>query len=182
MADLLTPIFGLINYPSRVPMPHIEVPNRYCVTFKLYIPSPRIVSFPHKILAFYSSIPVLGLESNVFFHLSIHPSSCFQSRSYRPHHHCHWYVSAWSVLLIVGANVGLGLEAARHLARFNPKKLILACRSKERGERAVKYINETTNVAQGVVETWELDLASFENVKAFAKRGKTDLVSSSNRS
>jgi len=49
--------------------------------------------------------------------------------------------------------------------------LILACRSKEKGEKAVRYINETTNVAKGVVETWELDLGSFDNVKAFAKRG-----------
>ena len=35
----------------------------------------------------------------------------------------------------------------------------------------MKYVNETTDVAKGVVETWQLDLASFENVKAFAKRG-----------
>ena len=35
----------------------------------------------------------------------------------------------------------------------------------------MRYINETTNVAKGVVETWELDLGSFDNVKAFAKRG-----------
>ena len=73
--------------------------------------------------------------------------------------------------LISGANVGLGLEAARHLARFNPKKLILACRNQEKGQKAVNDINGTTNVAAGVVESWELDLSSFENVKAFAKRG-----------
>lgn len=75
------------------------------------------------------------------------------------------------VLIYVGANVGLGLEAARHLARYNPKKLILACRNQEKGEKGVQYINETTDVAAGVVECWELDLASFDSVKAFAKRG-----------
>jgi NAD(P)-dependent dehydrogenase (short-subunit alcohol dehydrogenase family) len=74
-------------------------------------------------------------------------------------------------LLTLGANVGLGLEAARHLARMNPKKLILACRNLEKGQRAVQYINETTNVAKDVVETWDLDLSKFDNVKAFAKRG-----------
>ena len=73
--------------------------------------------------------------------------------------------------LTVGSNVGLGLEAARHLARMNPKKLILACRNQEKGQRAVRYINETTGVGKDVVETWELDLASFDSVKAFAKRG-----------
>jgi NAD(P)-dependent dehydrogenase (short-subunit alcohol dehydrogenase family) len=69
----------------------------------------------------------------------------------------------------------LGLEAARHLARMNPKKLILACRNTEKGNTAVRSINETTGVAKGVVECWELDLSSFENVKAFAKRGQSNL-------
>ena len=71
----------------------------------------------------------------------------------------------------LGANTGLGLEAAKHLARFNPRKLIIACRNTVKGEKAVRYINETTNVTPGVVETWELDLSSFDTVKAFAKRG-----------
>jgi hypothetical protein len=35
----------------------------------------------------------------------------------------------------------------------------------------VRYITETTSVAAGVVECWQLDLASFDSVKAFAKRG-----------
>jgi retinol dehydrogenase 12 len=54
---------------------------------------------------------------------------------------------------------------------MNPQRLILACRNQEKGNKAVQYINETTDVAKGVVECWKLDLASFENVKAFAKRG-----------
>ena len=65
----------------------------------------------------------------------------------------------------------MGLEAAKHLAKLNPRKVIIACRNTAKGETAVRYINETTNVSPGVVETWELDLASFENVKAFVKRG-----------
>jgi retinol dehydrogenase 12 len=76
-----------------------------------------------------------------------------------------------SFILNRGANVGLGLEAARHLARFNPKKLILACRNQEKGQKAIKSITETTKVADGIVECWGLDLSSFENVKAFARRG-----------
>ena len=77
--------------------------------------------------------------------------------------------------LFSGSNVGLGLEAARHLARMSPKKLILACRSTDKGNTAVRSINEITGVAKGVVECWELDLSSFENVKAFAKRGQSNL-------
>jgi len=70
--------------------------------------------------------------------------------------------------------VGLGLEAAKHLATYNPTKLILACRNLEKGNSGVRYINETTNVAPGVVECWQLDLGSFDSVKAFAKRGSLE--------
>jgi hypothetical protein len=92
-------------------------------------------------------------------------------RSHRPRRHRHWSRALLQSGLIAGANVGLGLEAARHLARFNPQKLILACRNQERGDTGVRYITETTSVAAGVVECWQLDLASFDSVKAFAKRG-----------
>ena len=37
---------------------------------------------------------------------------------------------------IIGANVGLGFEAAKHFSRMNPNRIILGCRSKERGEAA----------------------------------------------
>jgi retinol dehydrogenase-12 len=42
-------------------------------------------------------------------------------------------------VMIVGANVGLGLEAIRHLAGMPqpPKHLIIACRSKSKGEAAI---------------------------------------------
>ena len=41
-------------------------------------------------------------------------------------------------ILVVGANVGLGLEASKHFASMNPARLILACRSKVKGENAIK--------------------------------------------
>lgn len=40
-------------------------------------------------------------------------------------------------VVVVGANVGLGFEAAKHFAAMNPQRLILVCRSKEKGEAAV---------------------------------------------
>lgn len=42
------------------------------------------------------------------------------------------------VVLIVGANVGLGFAAAKHFASMSPAKLILGCRSKERGVAALQ--------------------------------------------
>ena len=40
-------------------------------------------------------------------------------------------------VVVIGANIGLGFEAAKHFARMNPDRVILGCRSKERGEAAV---------------------------------------------
>ena len=42
------------------------------------------------------------------------------------------------VVLITGANIGLGFEAAKHFASMNPERLIIACRSEARGKQAVK--------------------------------------------
>jgi retinol dehydrogenase 12 len=40
-------------------------------------------------------------------------------------------------VVVVGANVGLGFEAAKHFASMNPNRLVLACRSQEKGYDAV---------------------------------------------
>ena len=40
-------------------------------------------------------------------------------------------------VLVVGANVGLGFEAAKHFAEMQPERLILACRSEARGQEAI---------------------------------------------
>jgi retinol dehydrogenase-12 len=72
-------------------------------------------------------------------------------------------------MIVTGANVGLGFEAARHLTRLDAKKVILACRNIEKGEAAKKSIEETTQ-RRGVVEVWQVDLSSYESVKQFARR------------
>jgi len=41
-------------------------------------------------------------------------------------------------VVVVGANVGLGFEAAKHFASMNPKRLVLGCRSQEKGQAAVQ--------------------------------------------
>lgn len=65
--------------------------------------------------------------------------------------------------------MGLGLEAARHFTRLDAEKVILAVRNLEKGEAAKRSIEETTN-RKNVVEVWQLDLASYESVKQFAKK------------
>ena len=39
-------------------------------------------------------------------------------------------------VVVIGANIGIGFEAAKHFAQMNPDRIILGCRSKERGEAA----------------------------------------------
>lgn len=56
--------------------------------------------------------------------------------------------------------------------RLNAEKVILACRSIEKGEAAKKDI-EGSAKRPGVVEVWPLDLGSYESVKQFAERAKT---------
>ncbi|KAI9778379.1 MAG: hypothetical protein M1835_004957 [Candelina submexicana] len=77
-------------------------------------------------------------------------------------------------IIVTGANSGLGLEAARHFVRLNAAKLILACRSISKGEKAKEAIVASlphTNAAK-VAEVWHLDLASYDSVKQFAKRAE----------
>ena len=40
-------------------------------------------------------------------------------------------------VMVVGANAGIGFEAAKHFARMNPAKLVLACRSESKGKAAL---------------------------------------------
>lgn len=77
-------------------------------------------------------------------------------------------------VIITGANTGLGKEAARHYVRLNCEKLVIACRSVEKGEVAKNDI-ETSTGRKGVIEVWQVDLQSYDNVKDFCKRVKSSL-------
>lgn len=77
---------------------------------------------------------------------------------------------AGETCILTGANVGLGKEAVRHLARLGATKIIMACRNTQAGEEARQDILTSTSVDPNIVEVWQLDLGSFESVKAFSKR------------
>ncbi|KAB8239283.1 uncharacterized protein BDW43DRAFT_319458 [Aspergillus alliaceus] len=72
-------------------------------------------------------------------------------------------------IIITGSNTGLGLEAARHIARLGASKIILAVRNTAAGHEAVKSIEESTK-RPGICEVWEVDLASYASVLSFADR------------
>jgi len=71
-------------------------------------------------------------------------------------------------VIVVGANVGLGFEAAKKFATMNPAKLILACRSQSKGDEAVAEIEKSTGTT--VAQCWAVDLANFKTISAFANR------------
>ena len=75
-------------------------------------------------------------------------------------------------VIVTGSNIGLGLEAARHITRLGAQKVILAVRSIEKGEQAKRSIEETTK-RTGVVEVWQLDLASYASVKSFSEKASS---------
>ena len=69
------------------------------------------------------------------------------------------------IAIVTGANSGIGLETARVLAQKGAQ-VVLACRSKEKGEAACANI--TQGDPQAKVEFQPLDLSSLESVKTFA--------------
>ena len=70
-------------------------------------------------------------------------------------------------VIITGANTGIGLETAVDLAKRNAR-VILACRSVERGERAVVEVKERSGNDNVVFV--QLDLASLDSVRKFAAK------------
>lgn len=77
-------------------------------------------------------------------------------------------------VLITGANCGLGFEAALKFTSLGASIVILACRSSSKGEAAAKQIEQQTG-STGVVRVWELDMNSYESLRALATRVKDEL-------
>ncbi len=71
------------------------------------------------------------------------------------------------VAIVTGANSGIGFEAAKALAHKGAR-VILACRSRERGDAAVASIRAGS--PKGSAELELLDLGNLAAVQAFAER------------
>jgi retinol dehydrogenase-12 len=80
--------------------------------------------------------------------------------------------STGKTIIVTGANSGLGLEATRHFVRCGAATVIIACRTRSKGEAAQRDIEATTK-RTGVLQVWELDLSSYASVRAFAKKCET---------
>ncbi|RIA80801.1 hypothetical protein C1645_729957 [Glomus cerebriforme] len=73
------------------------------------------------------------------------------------------------VIILTGATDGIGKEMARILAGFNPKRLIIPARNKEKGNNLLEHI-KSSNGHTNNVEIWEMDLADLQSVKNFANK------------
>jgi NAD(P)-dependent dehydrogenase (short-subunit alcohol dehydrogenase family) len=71
--------------------------------------------------------------------------------------------------IVTGANTGIGLECVKHLVAFGAARVILAVRSREKGNAALAAIRAATG-RPDAGEIWDLDLASLASVEAFASR------------
>ncbi|KAJ6511995.1 hypothetical protein C8R47DRAFT_1291601 [Mycena vitilis] len=75
-------------------------------------------------------------------------------------------------VVVLGANTGIGFEAAKHFATMDPGRLIFACRSQSRGQAAVEKLKTETGYSKA--ELWIIDLGSFESVRQFVDKFERD--------
>lgn len=75
-------------------------------------------------------------------------------------------------VVITGSNGGLGFEAARQVAALGAAKVVLACRSVEKGEAAAAELRALLDgkVNKDVFQVWKLDISSYKSIKAFTTR------------
>lgn len=70
-------------------------------------------------------------------------------------------------VIVTGANAGIGYEMAKYVLAKGAK-VIAACRRVDASNEAIEELKKETGRTD--IEVWQLDLASFASVKAFAKR------------
>lgn len=70
------------------------------------------------------------------------------------------------VVVVTGANTGIGFEAAKEFSRRGAATVILACRDIKRGSEAATRIRDATGNSH--VECHSLNLASLKSIRSFA--------------
>lgn len=78
------------------------------------------------------------------------------------------------VAIVTGSTSGLGLEASRQLLSYGLSELILAVRSKERGEKVAATFKAEFPDAN--IRVWSLEMESYDSIQAFTRRAEVELV------
>lgn len=76
------------------------------------------------------------------------------------------------VIIITGANTGIGKETAKDLVKRGAK-VYIGCRSLQRANQAIRDIQKETGVIGDKLSVILLDLASLKSVREFVKEFKT---------
>eukprot|EP01133_Synstelium_polycarpum_P009775 gene9775-11414_t len=78
---------------------------------------------------------------------------------------------AGKVIIVTGANTGIGYGTVQHLVKMGPARLIMACRNMNKANEAIESLKKDTVVPEGVIiEAMELDISSFESCQSFVKK------------
>ncbi|KAM0141894.1 hypothetical protein ACHAP3_001887 [Botrytis cinerea] len=76
-------------------------------------------------------------------------------------------------IIITGGNTGLGFEAAKYYLKLKASRVILACRSLEKADKAKLELEQSFAISGHVVETWQVDLSSYTSVIQFYEKAKS---------
>ncbi|KAH7408509.1 hypothetical protein DE146DRAFT_376677 [Phaeosphaeria sp. MPI-PUGE-AT-0046c] len=83
---------------------------------------------------------------------------------------------AGQTIIVTGANTGLGLACAKHLARNHASHIILACRNITKGRKSLESIVQETNCHPHTkLSVWELELSNYKSVLSFGERVRNEL-------
>lgn len=74
-------------------------------------------------------------------------------------------------IIVTGANVGLGFEAAVKFVAKGASKVILGVRNISKGEIAAEKIEQRTG-RKGATDVWQVDLGDYDSVKSFVEKVK----------
>ncbi|KAK8849438.1 hypothetical protein IAR55_004770 [Kwoniella newhampshirensis] len=77
-------------------------------------------------------------------------------------------------VLVTGGNTGLGYAAVLHYARSTASRIIIASRDTKRISAAIAQVYRDVPSYRGRIDAMELDLSSFESVRAFCKAVRAD--------
>lgn len=74
------------------------------------------------------------------------------------------------VIIVTGANAGIGYETVKHLYKLNAT-IVLACRDKQRAENAIKELEKEIK-SEGKLIFERLDLSDLESIEEFSENFK----------
>ncbi|KAH7242719.1 hypothetical protein BKA59DRAFT_442017 [Fusarium tricinctum] len=77
------------------------------------------------------------------------------------------------VAIVTGSTSGLGLEASRQLLSYGLSCLIMAVRSRDKGEQVATTFR--TEFPSAEIKVWHLEMESYDSIQVLARRAESEL-------